>query len=121
MTRPTQPWPWSTIGRPGAGGSASPACRVRWLGDAQPGSAPAQPATRPATPAVIRAWASRRRSATAAATDRRADLAERDARSPLAAAAGRVIDEITMWYLGSVPHQPDVPLVFADLTGDVTD
>jgi hypothetical protein len=29
-------------------------------------------------------------------------------RSPLAAAACRVIDGITMWYLGSVPHQPDV-------------
>jgi len=26
----------------------------------------------------------------------------------LAGAARRVIDEITMWYLGSVPHQPDV-------------
>jgi hypothetical protein len=26
----------------------------------------------------------------------------------LARAARRDIDEITMWYLGSVPHQPDV-------------
>jgi hypothetical protein len=36
-------------------------------------------------------------------------------RSPLAAAARRVIDEITMWYLGSVPHQPDVS---ADASAD---
>jgi len=40
-----------------------------------------------------------------------------DLRSALAAAAGHVIDEITMWYLGSVPHQPDVQLVVADVTG----
>ncbi len=53
--------------------------------------------------------------------DRWVDLAERDPRSALAAAAGHVIDEITMWYLGSVPHQPDVPLGFADISGDVTD
>jgi hypothetical protein len=53
--------------------------------------------------------------------DRRVDLAERDPRSPLAGAACHVIDEITMWYLGSVPHQPDVQPVFADITGDVTD
>jgi hypothetical protein len=39
-----------------------------------------------------------------------------DARSALAAAAGHVIDEITMWYLGSVPHQPDVQ---ADVQADV--
>jgi hypothetical protein len=39
----------------------------------------------------------------------------------LAGAAGHVIDEITMWYLGSVPHQPDVQLVVADITGDVTE
>jgi hypothetical protein len=39
-----------------------------------------------------------------------------DPRSALAAAAGHVIDEITMWYLGSVPHQPDVQLVVADVT-----
>lgn len=25
-----------------------------------------------------------------------------------------------MWYLGSVPHQPDVQLVFVDITGDIT-
>jgi hypothetical protein len=31
----------------------------------------------------------------------------------LAAAARRDIDEITMWYLGSVPHQPDVPAAVA--------
>jgi hypothetical protein len=37
-----------------------------------------------------------------------------DPRSALAAAAGHVIDEITMWYLGSVPHQPDVQLVVTD-------
>ena len=54
-------------------------------------------------------------------TDRQVDLAERGLRSPLAAAACHVIDEITMWYLGSVPHQPDVQLVSADITGDVTD
>jgi hypothetical protein len=33
----------------------------------------------------------------------------------LAAAARHVIDEITMWYLGSVPHQPDV-LPVAEIT-----
>jgi hypothetical protein len=35
----------------------------------------------------------------------------------LAAAAHHVIDEITMWYLGSVPHQPDV---LADVFGEAT-
>jgi hypothetical protein len=37
-------------------------------------------------------------------------------RSSLAAAARHVIDENTMWYLGSVPHQPDVQLAVADVT-----
>ena len=47
-----------------------------------------------------------------------------DPRSALAAAAAHVIDEITMWYLGSVPHQPDVADVQADVqlvVVDVTD
>jgi len=42
----------------------------------------------------------------------------RDRRSALAAAARHVIDGITMWYLGSVPHQPDV---VADVPADATD
>jgi hypothetical protein len=37
----------------------------------------------------------------------------------LAAAARRVIDEITMWYLGSVPHQPDVAGAPAGARADV--
>jgi hypothetical protein len=69
----------------------------------------------------IRAACCHRGGHGSAAMDRRVDLAERDPRSALAGAACHVIDEITMWYLGSVPHQPDVQLVFADMTGDVTD
>jgi hypothetical protein len=43
-----------------------------------------------------------------------------DLRSALAAAACHVIDEITMWYLGSVPHQPDVQAdVQANVQADV--
>jgi hypothetical protein len=44
-----------------------------------------------------------------------------DARSALAAAAGHVIDEITMWYLGSVPHQPDVQADVQPVVAGVTD
>ena len=44
-----------------------------------------------------------------------------DPRSALAAAAAHVIDEITMWYLGSVPHQPDVQPDVQLVVVDVTD
>jgi hypothetical protein len=44
-----------------------------------------------------------------------------DLRSALAADACHVIDEITMWYLGSVPHQPDVQADVQLVVAAVTD
>jgi len=109
---------------------AGGAGRVRRIGDAQAGVGPVQPAsraamTRPATgPGRIR-MAPRMRIRAArghrCSQDRWADLAQRGPRSALAAAACHVIDEITMWYLGSVPHQPDVQADVALVVADVTD